>query len=59
MRSSGAKASQVTDELFELLGLDAERAVLVAVASTLYWPSYHAYFASLGDSELKFPARDA
>jgi MFS family permease len=26
-------------------------AVLVGVASTLYWPSYHAYFASLGDAE--------
>ncbi len=26
-------------------------AALVAVASTLYWPSYHAYFASLGDAE--------
>jgi hypothetical protein len=26
-------------------------AVLVAVASTLYWPAYHAYFASLGDAE--------
>ncbi len=26
-------------------------AVLGAVASTLYWPSYHAYFASLGDAE--------
>jgi MFS family permease len=25
--------------------------VLGAVASTLYWPSYHAYFASIGDAE--------
>jgi hypothetical protein len=37
-------------------GIDAALAVLVAVAAvgdTFYWTTYHAYFAALGDDELR------